>query len=29
VTTGDGGKKNRVIADKKDKVIYGWGLAGF
>ena len=29
VTTGDGGKKNKVIADGKDKVIYGWGLAGF
>ena len=29
VTTGSGGKKNKVISDKKDKVVYGWGLAGF
>ena len=29
VTTGDGGKKNKVISDRKDKVIFGWGLAGF
>ncbi len=29
MTTGDGGKKNKVISDKKDKVVFGWGLAGF
>ena len=29
VTTGGGGRKNKVISDNKDKVIYGWGLAGF
>lgn len=29
VTTGDGGRKNNVIADRKDKVIFGWGFAGY
>ncbi len=29
VTTGSGGRKNRVIADRKDKVVWGWGLAGY
>ncbi len=29
VTTGEGGRKNKVIFDSKDKVIYGWGPAGF
>ncbi len=29
VTTGDGGHRNRVIADRVDKVIWGWGLSGY
>src|SRR5690349_1586300 len=29
VTTGDNKRKNKVIADKKDKVIWGWGLAAY
>ncbi len=29
VTTGSGGKKNKVISDKKDKVTWGWGGARF
>ncbi|MGK2932453.1 MAG: hypothetical protein ACSLFD_06755, partial [Solirubrobacterales bacterium] len=29
VTTGPAARANTVIADKKDKVIYGWGLASF
>lgn len=29
VTTGSGGRKNRVIADRVDKVIWGWGLSGY
>ena len=29
VTTGSGGKKNKVISDRKDKVVYGWGGARF
>ncbi|MDQ2621490.1 MAG: hypothetical protein M3Y45_00440 [Actinomycetota bacterium] len=29
ITTGGGGRKNRVIADRKDKVVWGWGLAGY
>jgi Ca2+-binding RTX toxin-like protein len=29
VTTGDGGRGNRVISDRVDKVIYGWGYAAF
>jgi hypothetical protein len=29
VTTGPAAKANTVIADKKDEVIYGWGLASF
>lgn len=29
ITTGGGGRRNRVIADRKDKVVWGWGLAGY
>lgn len=29
VTTGPAARANKVIADRKDKVIYGWGLASF
>ena len=29
VTTGPAAHANTVIADKKDKVIWGWGLANF
>lgn len=29
VTTGEGGRRNKVIADRKDKVRWGWGLAGY
>ncbi|MGK2932454.1 MAG: hypothetical protein ACSLFD_06760 [Solirubrobacterales bacterium] len=29
VTTGPAARRNRVTADRKDKVIYGWGLASF
>lgn len=29
VTTGDGGRRNKVIADRKDKVIWGWGLSAY
>lgn len=29
VTTGGGARKNRVISDRKDKVVWGWGLAGY
>lgn len=29
VTTGSGGNKNTVIADKQDKIIWGWGLSGY
>ena len=29
VTTGPAAKANTVIADKQDKVIYGWGLASY
>lgn len=29
VTTGPAARANKVIADKQDKVIYGWGLASF
>lgn len=29
VTTGGGGHRNKVYADKVDKVIWGWGLAAF
>jgi len=29
VTTGPAARKNKVTADRKDKVIYGWGLARF
>jgi hypothetical protein len=28
VTTGGGGRGNRVISDGKDKIIWGWGLSG-
>ncbi len=29
VTTGGGGRGNKVISDRKDKVTWGWGLARF
>jgi Ca2+-binding RTX toxin-like protein len=29
VTTGGGGRKNRVIADRRDRVIWGWGWASY
>lgn len=29
VMTGDGGHKNTVISDRKDRVIWGWGLGGY
>ncbi|MBK5233414.1 MAG: hypothetical protein JJE13_10590 [Thermoleophilia bacterium] len=29
VTTGPAARANTVVADKQDKVIYGWGLASF
>ncbi|MBK8294683.1 MAG: hypothetical protein IPK93_07905 [Solirubrobacterales bacterium] len=29
VTTGPEGRANKVISDRKDKVIYGWGFARF
>ena len=29
VTTGSNGHQNKVYADKKDKVIWGWGLAAY
>ncbi len=29
VTTGSGGRKNKVIADAKDNVVWGYGLAGY
>ncbi|HTU13884.1 MAG TPA: calcium-binding protein [Solirubrobacterales bacterium] len=29
VTTGPAAHKNTVIADKKDKIVWGWGLAAF
>lgn len=29
VTTGDGGRANKVIADRHDKVIWGWGLSAY
>lgn len=29
VTTGPAARANKVIADRKDKVVYGWGLASF
>jgi Ca2+-binding RTX toxin-like protein len=28
-TGGPGARKNKVIADKKDKVVWGWGLANY
>lgn len=27
ITTGDGGRRNKVIRDRKDKVVWGWGLS--
>ena len=29
VTTGSNGRRNEVIADRIDKVIWGWGLSGY
>jgi len=29
ITTGGGGRGNKVYADRKDKVTWGWGLAAF
>jgi hypothetical protein len=29
VTTGSGGHRNKVVRDRRDKVIWGWGLAAF
>lgn len=29
VTTASGGRRNRVIADPFDRVVWGWGLAGY
>jgi len=29
VTTGSNGRKNTVVADRIDKVIWGWGLSGY
>ncbi len=29
VTTGPAARSNKVTADRKDKIIYGWGLASF
>ncbi len=29
VTTGGGGRRNKVIADRFDKVTWGWGFAGY
>lgn len=29
ITTGDGGRKNKISKDRIDKVIYGWGLAAY
>lgn len=29
VTTGSGGRKNTVIADRIDRITWGWGLAGY
>lgn len=29
VTTGPAARRNKVIADRKDKIIWGWGLAGY
>jgi Ca2+-binding RTX toxin-like protein len=29
VMTGDGGRRNKVIADRIDRVIWGWGLAAY
>lgn len=28
VTVGEGGRSNRVIADRFDKIIWGWGMSG-
>lgn len=29
ITTGSGNRRNKVIRDRKDKVVWGWGLAAF
>lgn len=29
ITTGSNGKRNTVIRDQKDSVVWGWGLSGF
>lgn len=29
VTTATGGRKNRVIADPVDRIVWGWGLSGY
>lgn len=29
ITTGPGGRRNKVIADRFDKITYGWGLAAY
>jgi Ca2+-binding RTX toxin-like protein len=29
VTTGSGGRRNKVTADRKDRVVWGWGLSGY
>lgn len=29
VTTGPGGRRNKIIADRFDRIIYGWGFAAF
>ncbi len=29
VTTGSGGRKNTVVADRIDRITWGWGLAGY
>ena len=29
ITTGGGGRGNKVYSDRKDKVTWGWGLAAF
>lgn len=29
IITGDGGRSNKVIRDRIDKIVFGWGLAGY
>jgi len=29
VTTGTGGRKNKVIVDGRDRIVWGWGLSGY